>query len=463
MNEFIIETAKEQGWLTEEQTQAARQAIAENPDLSILNFFSERAWLGEEHITWLQQTAEAQAGVSVEPQPAMAEVGASPPPHTIEVTEEEAPLPPLTEDLQVSLAPDGALAHLNDYLRISQHYGASDVHVGVNAPPMMRRGGCLQIMWPKAPRLKAEQTERLMMDFINEKQREHLKKQGDLDFCYQVSGMGRFRSSVVRQRNGYDGVFRIIGTKVRSMDELGLPPILKGLTKFHNGLVLITGSVGSGKSTTMAAFIDEINKERHDHIITLEDPIEYVFEIKGCQITQREVHSHTESFAAALRAALREDPDVVMVGEMRDLETISLAISASETGHLVFGTLHTSSAARTLDRVLDVFPTAQQAQIRTMVAGSLRGIVSQQLIPRADGQGRCLALEVLINSPAAAALIRDGKTYMLPGVMQTGKKIGCKLMDDALMDLLNDEKITPQEAFDRCEQKALFKQYLPTE
>ncbi|MBI4025506.1 MAG: Flp pilus assembly complex ATPase component TadA, partial [Verrucomicrobia bacterium] len=217
---------------------------------------------------------------------------------------------------------------------------------------------------------------------------------------------------------------------------------------------------GSGKSTTLAAFVEEVNRDRHDHIITLEDPIEYVFVPKGCQVTQREVHTHTQSFGAALRAALREDPDVIMVGEMRDLETISLAITASETGHLVFGTLHTSSAARTLDRILDVFPTEQQAQIRTMVSGSLRGIISQQLAPRVDGQGRVLALEVLINSPAAGAMIRDGKTFMLPGIMQTGKKLGCKLMDDALLELLDEGIISPQDAYDRSEQKSLFKQYL---
>jgi twitching motility protein PilT len=343
------------------------------------------------------------------------------------------------------------------------HYGASDVHLGAHSPPMMRRHGCLQVMWPNAPKLTPEQTERILMEFISDAQKEQFKERGDLDFCYEVPDMGRFRTSVVRQRTGIDGVFRIINTRVRTMDELGLPKHLKGLTKYHNGLILVTGAVGSGKSTTLAAFVDEVNKDRHDHIITLEDPIEYVFTPKGCQITQREVHTHTESFANALRASLREDPDVIMVGEMRDLETIQLAITASETGHLVLGTLHTSSAARTLDRVLDVFPVEQQSQIRTMVAGSLRGIISQQLVPRKDGQGRVLAMEVLINTPAASALIRDGKTFMLPGVMQTGKKIGCRLMDDALLELLNDDVITPRDAHDRAEVKALFKEYLTDE
>ncbi len=249
------------------------------------------------------------------------------------------------------------------------------------------------------------------------------KNQG-VDFSYAVEGFSRFRASVIRQRKGYDAVFRIINTSVRTMDELGLPQGLKTLTQYHNGLVLVTGAVGSGKSTTLASMVQEINTHRSDHIITLEDPIEYVFVPAGCQITQREVHLHTESFGAALRASLREDPDVIIVGEMRDLETISLAITASETGHLVIATLHTSNAARTLDRVLDAFPVEQQGQIRTMVSESLRGIISQQLVPKADGSGRVVALEVMVNTPAVANLIREAKTYMLPRHHPDGKEIG---------------------------------------
>src|SRR3982751_6283674 len=255
----------------------------------------------------------------------------------------------------------------------------------------------------------------------------------------------------MRQRLGTDLVFRIINTRVQTMDELRLPEHLKLLTRYQNGLILVTGSVGSGKSTTLAALVDQINVERREHIITLEDPIEYVFEPKGCHITQREVHTHTASFAAALRGALREDPDVIMVGEMRDLETISLAITASETGHLVLGTLHTSNASRTLDRLLDVFPVDQQDQIRVMVSESLRGVISQQLVPRIDGRGRVLALEILTNTPAVASLIRDAKTYMLPGVMQTGKKLGMKLMDDSLMELYDAQLISQEEAYSRSE------------
>lgn len=448
MNAFILETAAGQGWLNAEQIAAASEAMLADPSISVLDWMCTQGWLGGEHVTWLQDMAAQQGNGT----PAAA---------VVEVSSEPAMTPPPAGDIETILAGDGALRHLNDYLALAKFYGASDLHLGVASPPMMRRHGCLQVMWPNAPKLTATQTERILMEFVTDAQKRQFKERGDLDFCYEVPELGRFRTSVVKQRVGMDGVFRVINNQVRTMDELGLPQILKGLTKYHNGLVLVTGSVGSGKSTTLAAFIEEVNRDRSDHIITLEDPIEYVFEGKGCQITQREVHTHTESFANALRASLREDPDVIMVGEMRDLETIQLAITASETGHLVFGTLHTSSAARTLDRVLDVFPTEQQAQIRTMVAGSLRGVISQQLVPRLDGQGRVLAMEVLINTPAAGALIRDGKTFMLPGVMQTGKKIGCRLMDDALLDLLNNDVISAQDAHDRAEVKAVFKPFLP--
>ncbi len=244
------------------------------------------------------------------------------------------------------------------------------------------------------------------------------------------------------------------------MDELGLPEHLKLLTRYQNGLILATGSVGTGKSTTLAAMVEQINMERRDHIITLEDPIEYVLRSKNCQVSQREVFTHTESFATALRASLREDPDVIMVGEMRDLETISLAITASETGHLVLATLHTGNASRTLDRLLDVFPPDQQEQIRVMVSESLRGIISHQLVPKADGTGRVLALEILTNTPAVAHVIREAKTYMLPGIIQTGKKQGMCLMDDALIDLYDRGLISSEEAYARADQKQTMRQQL---
>ena len=351
---------------------------------------------------------------------------------------------------------DRKLGHVDEYLAVGQQAGASDIHLGVNAAPIWRLHGILQPIWPDAARLSSDETAVLAEGFLTDAQKIQLNERGDADFAY-ANPAGRFRSSVVRQRLGIDLVFRIINTKVRTMDELGLPESLKLLTRYQNGLILVTGSVGSGKSTTLAALVEQVNLERREHIITLEYPIEYIFVPKGCHITQREVHTHTRSFSAALRGALREDPDVIMVGEMRDLETISLAITAAETGHLVLGTLHTSNASRTLDRLLDVFPVDQQEQIRIMVSESLRGIISQQLVPRADGQGRVLALETLTNTPAVANVIREAKTYMLPGIIQTGKKQGMQLMDDALMALAERGLISPEEAEARFEQKGAAK------
>jgi twitching motility protein PilT len=348
------------------------------------------------------------------------------------------------------------LSHVDQFLAVGKESDASDIHLSVNSQPIWRRFGLLEPIWRQAEVLTAEDTERLVASFLSPEQQEQLASRGDVDFAY-ASGIGRFRASVVRQRTGYDLVFRIISDRVLSMDEIGLPEQLKMLTEFHNGLVLVTGSVGSGKSTTLAALVDQINRSRHDHIITLEDPIEYLIPSGKCHVTQREVHTHTKSFANALRGALREDPDVIMVGEMRDLETISLAITASETGHLVLGTLHTSNAARTLDRLLDVFPTDQRDQIRIMVSESLRGIISQQLVPRADGNGRALAIEILMNTPAIGNVIREGKTFMLPGIIQTGKKLGMKLMDDSIAELFQAGIISAEEAVYRAEQESDMK------
>jgi twitching motility protein PilT len=351
------------------------------------------------------------------------------------------------------------LTHIDQFLQYAQSAEASDLHLCTGAVPHWRRHGTLCPLFPDAEPLTAEQAYSLACSFLMPDQLEQLHSRGDIDFAYSPE-FGRFRTSVVRQRVGTDLVFRVIHNQLRTLADLGLPSTLNSLTEFHNGLVLVTGPVGSGKSTTLAALIEEINRKRNDHIITLEDPIEYPIPSALCHVTQREVRTHTKSFAAALRGALREDPDVIMVGEMRDLETIQLAISASETGHLVLGTLTTGNAPRTLDRVLDVFPSDQRDQIRVMVSESLRGIVSQQLIPRADGTGRVLALEILTNNSAVGNLIRDGKTYMLPGVIQTGRKSGMRLMDDSLLELLEAGLITPEEAFARCEQKAMFKAHL---
>jgi twitching motility protein PilT len=450
--EFVLASAFHSGWITVDQYHAAHAGLQALPGVSAIDYLVEQQMIDASQAEGLRQALNPPAAA-----PAPAEAHPTP---TIHV---EAHPVPVAHGAKVEFQRQGGPYHgmgLHDLLKIGFDAGASDVHIGVSAPPLMRLHGILVPLYFDAPIVQPEDTEALLPTFLNKIQLEYLAKHKGLDFSYEVPGMARLRSSVVRQRKGFDAVFRIINTKVRTMDELGMPQNLKTLTEYHNGLVLVTGAVGSGKSTSLAAMVQQINTHRSDHIITLEDPIEYVFVPAKCQITQREVHAHTKSFGAALRASLREDPDVIIVGEMRDLETISLAISASETGHLVIATLHTSNAARTLDRVLDAFPVEQQGQIRTMVSESLRGIVSQQLVPKADGSGRVIALEVMVNTPAVAALIRDSKTFMLPGVIQTGKRLGMKLMDDSLLELMEAGTVTPHEAFDRAENKKIFQPYL---
>ena len=447
-NEYVLSTSYHSGWINLEQYHSAVAALQAMPHLSAIDFLLEQTIINPGQAEGLRQAlnpaAPAVEAAAIQADGAVEKSHAAAAPH-IEVTAEK--------DL-----PDGM--GITELLRLGFDAGASDVHMGVSAPALMRRHGTLQPLYHGASILTEANTEALVRTFLNAQQLEVLEKTRGLDFSYEVPGLARFRANVIRQRKGHDAVFRIINTKVRTMDELGLPEQLKVLTQYHNGLVLVTGAVGSGKSTTLAAMVQEVNTHRSDHIITLEDPIEYVYVPAGCQITQREVHAHTASFGAALRASLREDPDVIIVGEMRDLETISLAITASETGHLVIATLHTSNAARTLDRVLDAFPVEQQGQIRTMVSESLRGIVSQQLVPRADGTGRVVALEIMVNTPAVANLIRESKTFMLPGVIQVGKKLGMKLMDDSLLELVQDGTITAYEAYDRAEQKKIFEPLL---
>ncbi|MCX6936195.1 MAG: type IV pilus twitching motility protein PilT [Verrucomicrobia bacterium] len=417
-NDYVLTTSLEQGWMTSEQADQVRVVITANPQVAALDLMEEQQLLSAEQVEMLRNLIEQAGGGEAEVQDS---------------------------------------SEVWSYLERAVEMGASDLHLGPDSPALVRiHGQLFPIDGAGARILDKEETEQLARSFLLFKQSTRVEEHGSFEFCYEVPELARFRTSVVRQRRGWESVFRVISSKIRTMDELGLPPVLKTLTRYHNGLVLVTGSVGSGKSTTLAAMVDHINKERKDHIITLEDPIEYVFIPAGCQVSQREIGSNSANFSTALRAALREDPDVIMVGEMRDLETISLAITASETGHLVLGTLHTSTAARTLDRLLDVFPIDQQAQIRTMVSESLRGIVCQQLIPRKDGKGRMLALEVLVNNPAVGNLIREAKTFMLPGVMQTGKKLGMKLMDDSLQELLDQGMITGEEAYRRAENKKDF-------
>jgi twitching motility protein PilT len=322
--------------------------------------------------------------------------------------------------------------------------GASDMHFSSGSPPFYRLHG--RLVMSTLPSITAEQGQKIVLGFMDDKQQQHFLRHHDLDFSFDDPNIGRFRANALEQFRGTDIIFRYIPPRIPTLAELGLPDSIAKLTEYHQGLVLVTGSAGCGKSTTAAALIDLVNSSRKDHIITVEDPVEYLHKSKGCNVTMRQVPNHTASFAAALKGALREDPDVIMIGDMRDLETVSLAIRAAETGHLVIGTLQTKSAARTVDRVVDVFPSDQQGQIRTMLSESLRGIITQQLVPRADGNGRVVALEVLYVNTAVANLIRDSKTFQLPSLMQVGKRQGQKLMDHSLLELMQAGIITKETA-----------------
>lgn len=336
------------------------------------------------------------------------------------------------------------MAKIDKLFQLLKQQGGSDLHLSPGNPPMVRASGQLRPVIDQT--LNHEQYKALLYEIMNEEQRSSFEATHDLDFAYEVQALkARFRANIFMGRLGISAVFRIIPAEILTVEQLGLPQSVLDLTEFKKGLVLVTGPTGSGKSTTLAAMIDHINRNRNEHILTVEDPIEFVHKTQKSLINQREVGVHTESFASALKAALREDPDIILVGEMRDLETIELAITAAETGHLVFGTLHTSSAAKTVDRLVNVFPTTQQEQIRTMLAESIRGVVAQQLLRTVDGK-RCAALEILKVNAAAANLIREGKTFQVPSIIQTGRKEGMQLMDQALQDLLKAERITMDEA-----------------
>jgi twitching motility protein PilT len=325
---------------------------------------------------------------------------------------------------------------------------ASDLHLTAGVPPMLRVRGRLAPL-EGYPKLNPEDTREFIYSILTTEQRRRLETDLQLDFAYVVPGQARFRVNAYFQRGAVAGAFRLIPSDIVAIDELGLPPVVHELTRKPRGIVLVTGPTGSGKSTSLAAMVDEINRTREDHIITIEDPIEFVHAHRRCMINQRELGNDAISFAAALKAALREDPDVILVGEMRDLETISTALTAAETGHLVFATLHTQDAPQTIDRVIDVFTPAQQAQIRVQLSVTLQGIMTQQLIPTADGSGRCVAVEVLVPTPAVRNLIREGKIHQIPSVIQTGTAHGMQSMDAALATLVRAGKITQDVAESR--------------
>jgi twitching motility protein PilT len=345
------------------------------------------------------------------------------------------------------------MAHIDKYFRQMQEEGASDLHMVIGFPPLLRMRG--ELVPIDAPMLTAESNKQILFEILDSAQRELIEKNKDLDKAYELEGVGRFRCNFMYQHHGLGAVFRLI-PKILTLDQLGMPEAVKQIAHYQRGLVLVTGPTGSGKSTTMAAIIDSINDNYAKHIITIEDPLEFVHPNKKCIFSQREVGTHAESFAQALKVASREDPDVILVGEMRDLETIALALTCAELGILVFGTLHTNSAGKTIDRIINSFPAEEQAQTRTMLSESLKAVVAQQLLKTKDGKGRCAAIEVLMGSSALASIIRDGKITQVESLIQSGRAQGMQTMDYHLQVLINEGKISREAAREKAIDKSLF-------
>ena len=350
------------------------------------------------------------------------------------------------------------MAQIDAFFKLMNDEGASDLHMVAGQQPVLRVHGDIERV--KFKTLEDEDLKSMLYEICPEDKIKIFEERGDMDFGYEIPGLARYRCNYFQQKYGIGAVFREIPSDILTCDQLGLPRVISKLASLPKGLVLVTGPTGSGKSTTLAAIVDEANRTRSDHILTIEDPIEFVHESKGCIVNHREVGTHTKSFSAALRGALREDPDIIMVGEMRDIETISLAMEASMTGHLVFGTLHTMNAMKTVDRVVEIFPANQQSQVRSTLADALKAVVSQALFKRVDIRGRVAALEILICTPAVRNLIRESKTYQIPSVMQTGKKYGMQTVDDAIMALLEKKKISAEDAYTNCVEKQKFVKFL---
>ena len=345
------------------------------------------------------------------------------------------------------------MAKIDEFFREVMEKGASDLHMVVGFPPMLRISG--ELVHTERPVLTSESNKEILFEILKSEQQEVFEKNRDFDMAYEIKGLARFRCNFLYQHRGVGAVFRIIPSEILTMEQLNLPEAVKTIAEFNRGMVLVTGPTGSGKSTTLAAMIDHINNIRDAHIITIEDPLEFVHPNKRCLFTQREIGSHAKSFSEALRVASREDPDIILVGEMRDLTTISLALTCAELGILVFGTLHTNSAAKTIDRIINAFPAEQQEQTRTMLADSLKAVVAQQLMKKKGG-GRCAANEILIGSPALASMIREGKITQIQSLMQTGTSVGMQTMDQHLMRLIDEDKITPEAAYEKAIDKNVF-------
>jgi len=350
------------------------------------------------------------------------------------------------------------MAQIDAFFKLMNDQGASDLHLVSGQQPILRIRGDMEKV--KYNSFDNDTLKALLYEVVTEDKIKQFEETGDVDFGYEIPGLARYRGNLFMQKYGIGAVFREIPSEILTCEQLGLPKVISKLSGLPKGMVLVTGPTGSGKSTTLAAIIDQANKDRSDHILTVEDPIEFVHKSQQCIVNHREVGLHTRSFEAALRGALREDPDIILVGEMRDLETISLAMEAAMTGHLVFGTLHTLNAAKTVDRVIEIFPSSQQAQVRSTLADSLKAVVSQTLFKRIDVKGRCAALEILICTPAVRNLIREGKTFQIPSVMQTGKKYGMMTLDDAIMEHLEKGWISPEAAYTNCIDKGKFVKFL---
>jgi len=346
------------------------------------------------------------------------------------------------------------MATIDTYFKEMKDNGASDLHLAVGFPPMIRQSG--ELVPLDHPVITAEFNRKILFEILTEEQQQAVERNRDFDMAYELADVGRFRCNIFYQHRGIGAVFRIIPTKILTLEQLNLPEAVKTIADFNTGLVLVTGPTGSGKSTTLAAMINHINETRGAHIITIEDPLEFVHPNKKCIFTQREIGAHANSFADALRVASREDPDIILVGEMRDLETISMALTCAELGILVFGTLHTNSAPKTIDRIINAFPSNQQAQARAMLSESLRAVIAQQLLRTADGKGRCAANEILIGSSALASVIREGKITQVESLIQTGTKVGMQTMDQHLMELVKEKRITRQAAYEKAGKKQLF-------
>jgi twitching motility protein PilT len=443
--------------LSDTQIQGLVREIASGEIASQLGFaevsFAYRSPFGEVQVD-LRPGANGSAVLRLGSPPASA-ASAARPASSAPSSPSSPPSPPSPSSPPARPGQDGAehRAAIESLFRLLVQSGASDLHLRTGEPPMLRLHG--ELARQEQPRIAGERLEAMLQSIMTPKELGEFRETGDTDWAYEIEGVARFRCNAGRDRFGALGVFRVIPNQIRTADEMGLSREVQNLCYLTKGLVVVTGPTGSGKSTTLAGLVDLINRTRTDHIITIEDPIEFVHPSKKCLVTQRQVGLHTRSFKQALRAALREDPDIILVGEMRDLETVSIAIETAETGHLVFGTLHTTTAASTIDRIIDQFPADRQSQVRVMLSESIRGVIAQTLCKKIGG-GRVAAREILLSTPAVSNLIREGKTFQIPSIMQTNRKAGMVTLNDALLELVDARMVEPKEAYMKAVEKVGF-------